>query len=108
MIEHRDNNAKLVQKEMDRIEKRLKEFIRVPIAEMIEPPTDDGVYKLMTDRYWAVDMAHNLLFYKSLACPQCNSTEAITQMFIRNDGHPACGVRFISKVWIPHDCSDYK
>lgn len=83
-----------------------KDFIRVPLEKITTTPTKSGCWRLIRDHWWCVDSEENVLFYKRLTSPQCNTNKNIAERLISLD-ESVVNVVFINYAWIRHDCEDY-
>lgn len=83
-------------------------FTRVPQVELKREPDKEGFYRLLKDRWWALDTDDNVLFYGRIGMsPQCNSNKEIIKLMVEMEGHPAVAMIFLERVWLPHNCTDY-
>lgn len=87
--------------------KKFNKYITIDVRKMSSPPTDDGFYRLLTDRWWAVDKNDNVLFYGSFSKPQCNHIKEIFSKHLNNLEYPHDRMVFLKSAWIPVDISEY-
>lgn len=81
-------------------------FIRFKIDDVTRLPNEDGFYQIMSSRYWAVTEQNEILQAKG-ASFQCNTNKALVERLISFENHPGVSIKFIERVYLPHDCSDY-
>ena len=75
-----------------------KRFALVPIDKVIEPPTKEGPYWVMKDRYWNVKDGCILFFiYYGGYSAQCNRNKSIADRLSKE----GCEVRFLERVFLP-------
>lgn len=81
----------------------------LPIDKATTTPTDWGPWELLAQRYWVVHPEHGLAFYDPSGrgrriSPQCNTNEKLVAR-LEPEGHE---IRYFHRVWLRHDCNDYK
>jgi hypothetical protein len=77
-------------------------FQKIKISDATKEPKDDGVYCLMTNRFWLVTDDDCILIYRGYS-PQCNRNKQISESILKNNPL-AKKVLLIDSVWIEHVC----
>ena len=84
------------------IDRRLITYL--PLLEAMTEP-GEGFWEILTDRWWSFEEGKGLLFYRK--SPQCNRNKNIANK-ITVMCHPDARLLFVSRVYLKHDCSDYR
>lgn len=77
-------------------------FSRINLDKMAAPPTEDGLYRVVTQSYWLIDEnGYGLIYYGHSL--QCNKNENIGNGLIKSGMHPAVGKKYYECIYIPCD-----
>ena len=81
-----------------------KKITFMPLEEATAVP-GDGFWNIMADRWWSHVPEKGLIFYGN--SPQCNSNEGLARALARRIW-PDAVVIFLPRVYLKHDCADYR
>lgn len=81
-----------------------RNLIKYLPLEEVETSPGEGLWDILTNRWWAYEPGKGLLFYGK--SPQCNRNESIARK-VQESCHPDAELLFVERVCLRHDCGDY-
>jgi hypothetical protein len=77
-------------------------YIRMKVSDLTTPQAGRSV---MLDHWWLVTDDDEVLFYKHITSPQCNTNRSIVERLGTKEIKTT--PRYIPIAYLPHNCQDY-
>lgn len=87
-----------------------KRIVEIYINKLTEPPSDDGLFEVMTDRYWLINPeTKGIVFWKTnegSLVPQCNRQKEVMDKhhYLRKGAYE---IVFLKTVYLEAKIEDY-